>query len=119
MDMRRLSETQRDSLMGYDFNALITVEALSSEEPPPNAFTEAFNLLAPDGWVAFHLHVAAAEGARESRFARLVHRMVDGGALALHTQQRYRHRFTTAGEPLFHMGIVGRKLRDFDPGEPS
>ncbi len=115
LDMRRLSEAQRDDLMNYDFNCLVCVDALAADEPAPNAFTEAFNLLAPDGWVAFHLNAETAEGGRDSRFARTVHRMIQSGAMNVATQQRYRHRFTTYGAPLFHVGVIARKVRDFEP----
>lgn len=115
LDMRRLSEAQRDELMAYDFNCMTCVDALAADEPAPNAFTEAFNLLAPDGWAAFHLNAETAEGGRDSRFARVVHRMIQSGAMNVATQQRYRHRFTTAGSPVFHVGVVARKVRDFDP----
>jgi predicted TPR repeat methyltransferase len=115
LDMRRLSEGQRDDLMNYDFNCLVCVDALAADEPAPNAFTEAFNLLAPDGWVAFHLNAETAEGGRDSRFARTVHRMIQSGSMNVATQQRYRHRFTTYGAPLFHVAVVARKVRDFEP----
>ncbi len=115
LDMRRLSEGQRDELMNYDFNCLVSVDALAADEPAPNAFTEAFNLLAPDGWVAFHLNAETAEGGRDSRFARTIHRMIQSGAMNVTTQQRYRHRFTTHGTPLFHVAVVARKVRDFEP----
>lgn len=115
LDMRRLSESQRDELMAYDFNCLTCVDALAAEEPAPNAFAEAFNLLAPDGWAAFHLNAETAEGGRDSRFARLVHRMIQSGALTIAHQQRYRHRFSTHGTPLFHVAVIARKVRDFEP----
>jgi predicted TPR repeat methyltransferase len=115
LDMRRLSESQRDELMAYDFNCLTCVDALAAEEPAPNAFAEAFNLLAPDGWAAFHLNAETAEGGRDSRFARLVHRMIQSGALTIAHQQRYRHRFSTQGTPLFHVAVIARKVRDFEP----
>jgi predicted TPR repeat methyltransferase len=115
LDMRRLSESHRDELMAYDFNCLTCVDALAAEEPAPNAFTEAFNLLAPDGWAAFHLNAETAEGGRDSRFARLVHRMIASGAMNIAHQQRYRHRFSTHGTPLFHVAVIARKVRDFEP----
>ncbi|MFI5317537.1 MAG: methyltransferase domain-containing protein [Myxococcota bacterium] len=115
LDMRRLSEGQRDELMAYDFNCLSCVDPLAADEPAPNAFTEAFNLLAPDGWAAFHLNAETAEGGRDSRFARLVHRMIQSGAMNVVTQQRYRHRFATYGAPLFHVAVIARKVRDFEP----
>ncbi|HTO69957.1 MAG TPA: methyltransferase domain-containing protein [Myxococcota bacterium] len=115
VDMRRLSESQRDDLMAYDFNCLTCVDPLAVEEPAPNAFAEAFNLLAPDGWAAFHLNAETAEGGRDSRFARLVHKMIQSGAMNVVTQQRYRHRFSTTGTPIFHVAVVARKVRDFDP----
>ncbi len=114
MDMRRLSEVQRDHLMHFDFNGLASVEPLSADEPTPSAFTEAFNILAPGGWLAFHLHEEALLGQRESRFAALVRQMVATGAISLHARERYRHRLTTQGEPLVHVAFVGRKQRDFE-----
>ena len=113
MDMRRLSEAQRDHLMHFDFNGLASVDPLGADEPAPNAFTEAFNILAPGGWVAFHLHEEALLGKRESRFAPLVRQMVESGAISLAAQERYRHRLTTQGDPLLHVAFVGRKHRDF------
>jgi len=119
MDMRRLSEAQRDQLMKFDFTCLVALDPICIEEPAPNAFTEAFNLLAPDGWVALHLAEETAGPQGESRFARLVHHMAGSGALRLETRERYRHRLTTHGKPLYHLALIGRKIRDFDPGEPS
>ena len=118
LDMRRLSEAQRDELMDFDFNCMVALDPIAAEEPAPNAFTEAFNLLAPDGWVVLHLAEETAVQNSESRFARLMHRMVSNGALKLETRERYRHRLTTHGEPLYHVALIGRKVRDFDPGEP-
>jgi len=119
LDMRRLSESQRDQLMEFDFNCLVSVDALGADEPAPNAFTEAFNLLAPGGWVALHLSEEAASGEVDSRFARIVLHMIAGGAFEVETRERYRHRLTTGGEPIYHHALVGRKIRDFDPGEPQ
>ena len=65
--------------------------------------------------MAFHLNAETAEGGRDSRFARIVHRMIQSGAMNVATQQRYRHRFTTYGAPLFHVAVIARKVRDFEP----
>lgn len=119
LDMRRLSEAQRDQLMSFDFNCLVCCDPLSVEDPAPNAFTEAFNLIAPDGWVALHLSEEAAVGETDSRYARIVRHMIEAGALEIVTRERYRHRFGTHGEPVYHVGLVGQKVRDFDPGEPQ
>lgn len=117
MDLRRLSEAQRDRLMHFDFSCLTCVEPLGTDEPAANAFTEAFNVLAPDGWVAFHVREDALAGERDSRFAPLVLQMIESGAISVHARQRYRHRMTTRGTPLVHVAFIGRKQRDFDPTE--
>jgi SAM-dependent methyltransferase len=119
LDMRRLSESQRDQLMEFDFNCLVSVDPLGADEPAPNAFTEAFNLLAPGGWIALHLSEEAASGEIDSRFARVVLHMIAGGAFEVETRERYRHRLSTGGDPIYHHALVGRKIRDFDPGEPQ
>jgi hypothetical protein len=41
--------------------------------------------------------------------------MIQSGAMNVATQQRYRHRFTSHGQPIFHVGVVARKVRDFEP----
>jgi hypothetical protein len=115
MDMRRLSESQREQFMHLDFNCLACVEPLSSQEPSPNAFVEAFNLLAPSGWVTYHVHERSLDSESPSRFVRLTERMTRCGAIEILTTERYRHRFTTNGQPAFHSAFVARKLRDFDP----
>ena len=117
MDLRRLSEAQRDRLMHFDFSCLACVEPLGTDEPAPSAFTEAFNVLAPDGWLAFHVPEEALQGERDSRFAKLIRQMVKSGAISLLAQERYRHRYTTQGDPLVHVAFIGRKQRDFDPSE--
>ena len=98
---------------------LVSVDPLGADEPAPNAFTEAFNLLAPGGWVALHLSEESAAGEVDSRFARVVLHMIAGGAFEVETRERYRHRLTTGGEPIYHHALIGRKIRDFDPGEPQ
>ncbi len=115
MDMRRLSESQREQFMHLDFNCLACVEPLSSHEPSPNAFVEAFNLLAPSGWVAYHVHERALEASSPSRFVRMATRMERCGAIEILAAERFRQRFTTNGQPAFHTAFVARKLRDFDP----
>ncbi len=117
MDMRRLSEAQRDRLMHFDFSCLACVEPLAADEPPPNAFIEAFNVLAPGGWVAFHVHEDALRGQRDSRFTPLVQQMIKSGAISVRAEERYQHRLTTQGTPLVHVAFIGRKQRDFDPAE--
>jgi SAM-dependent methyltransferase len=117
IDMRRLSESQRDQLMSFDLSCLIRIDPLALNDPAPNAFTEAFNLLAPEGWIAFHLEEEAWSETSNSRFARLLRQMIAMGSVEICTEERYRHRFTTQGKPLFHIGFIARKQRDFDPAE--
>ena len=41
--------------------------------------------------------------------------MIQSGAMNVVHQQRYRHRFSTYGTPLFHVAVIARKVRDFEP----
>ena len=69
MDMRRLSEAQRDRLMHFDFNGLASVEPLGADEPPPNPSPRRSTSLRPAAGLR-STSTRRPSSARESRNSR-------------------------------------------------
>jgi hypothetical protein len=88
------------------------VAALGFGDIPPEAFLEAFNFVEDGGWLAFTLKEDFLNGADRSGFSRLIARGLDAGVLEMRTQERYRHRLSTTGEPLHYVAMVATKTED-------
>lgn len=113
LDMAKPRESEHAALEAVNFNCLTCIAALGFGDIPSEAFVEAFNLVAPGGWIAFNLKEDFLEDGR-SAFGQLVRRMCDTGAMTIQADARYRHRLATNGEPIFYVALVGRKVRDFE-----
>lgn len=112
LDLTDLQDDERADLAEHDFNCLTCVAALGFGDIPPRAFLEAYNLVETGGWLAFTLKEEFLNGHDRSGFARLVRRGLDEGVLDVRVQERYRHRISTAGEPLHYVALVGTKGED-------
>ena len=115
VDLTRLPPPTRESLAGANFNCLTCVAALGFGDIPPAAFHTAYNLVQTGGWVAFNIKEDFLDGADRSGFAALIADSVDEGLLDVHARERYRHRLSTAGEPLHYVAMVGTKAGDMPP----
>ena len=115
-DMTRLTESERERLRSFGFNCLICVAALGFGDIPPAAFAQAYNLIAPGGWVGFNIKSEFLSGASSSGFSELIERMIDDGRLTIDAREEYAHRMSTSGEPLPYTGFVGTKQRDVPEG---
>ena len=114
LDMTRLKEDERQELRRFRFNCLTCVAALGFGDIPPLAFAEAYNLIAPGGWIAFNLKDDFLRASDRSGFARLIDHMTSKGVLSLGATHRYRHRLATNGEPIHYVALAGRKIDDVE-----
>lgn len=112
LDMTRLTADQRSEMRSYRFNCLTCVAALGFGDIPTRAFAEAYNLLAPGGWVAFNIKEDFLGNGDRSGFARLLEKMASRGVLSIRGRRRYPHRLATDGEPIHYVAVSGRKRRD-------
>ena len=112
LDMADLKEGQRRELAMYRFNALTCVAALGFGDIPTRAFVAAYNLIRPDGWIAFNIKEDFLSNGDGSGFAGLIRAMLDDGTLELRQRQRYQHRLATDRRPLHYVAMVGIKRRD-------
>ena len=112
IDLTALRDAEREQLSGHGFNCLTCVAALGFGDIPPLAFLEAYNVVEDGGWVAFTLKEDFLNGADRSGFSALIHSGIEAGVLEIRAQERYRHRISTAGEPLHYVAVVATKRGD-------
>jgi SAM-dependent methyltransferase len=111
LDMAELDDADRRRLQTFRFNCLTCVAALGFGDIPPEAFANAFNLIADGGWIAFNIKDDFLESRDASGFARLVRRMIDDETISVRRRKRYPHRLATSGEPLFYTAFAAVKNR--------
>jgi len=111
-DFSSLGASMRRELATWHLDCLSCVAALGFGDIPARAFANAFNLIAPSGWVAFNIKETFLLESDTSGFSRLVKSLLVTDALEVHHLERYRHRISIDGRPLFYYALVGRKERD-------
>jgi len=97
-----------------DFNLLITVAALGFGDIPVDAFINTFNLLEDGALVAFNIKDRFLGEDDETGYGEVIQGLCEDSFKVLQSR-RYRHRVSMSGDPLYYVGIVGRKLKDADP----
>ena len=115
MDFCSLSDNERDELKSWSVDCLISVAALGFGDIPAEAFLEAFNMVGKEGFVAFNVKETFLDRRDDSGFSQLVRELIFSECLDLDHLQRYRHRFSVEGEPLYYFALGGRKSADVPP----
>jgi SAM-dependent methyltransferase len=111
-DLTDLAPDQRATLVEADINAMTTVAALGFADMPPRAFASAYNLISAPGLVAFTIKEDFVASRDLSGFSKLIGRMFDEQIIQALVDQRYQHRLSVRGEPLYYVGFVAEKLSD-------
>lgn len=109
LDLTDIPPGARADLEARRFNCLTSVAALAFGDIPPRAFAEAYNLVESGGWAAFTIKEDFLGEGESSGFSDLIGTMVEEGSLELLEQRRYRHRLSSAGEPLHYVAMMARK----------
>ena len=115
MDFSRLRDDERDELNSWSLDCLISVAALGFGDIPAPAFLEAFNMIGKDSWVAFNIKETFLDRSEDSGFSQLIRELIFSEYLDLYHLQRYRHRFSIEGEPLYYFALGGKKTADVPP----
>jgi SAM-dependent methyltransferase len=111
-DFCNLTDEQREELSTWSLDCLVTVAALGFGDIPPRAFMEAFNLIDANGWVAFNIKESFLETRDTTGFSRLIRELMFSHYLKLHHLERYRHRLSVDGKPIYYYAFGGKKLGD-------
>jgi hypothetical protein len=73
---------------------------------------EAFNIIQPHGWVAFNIKKTFLDDDDSSGFSRMIRDLMFSEYLDIYHLERYKHRLSMEGEPLYYFAIAGRKNAD-------
>lgn len=111
-DLTCLSESDFDTLQSHQFNAMTTVAALGFGDIPPRAFATAYNLVQPEGWLAFNVKESFIKGGNDSGFHRLIRMMTEWELIHALVYRRYCHRMSMNQIPLYYVAFVARKVQD-------
>jgi SAM-dependent methyltransferase len=111
-DLTTLSDTVANELSQWRFDAMTCVAALGFGDIPPAAFFNAYNLVATGGWIAFNIKDTFLGNQDRSGFSMLIKQMIFGDYLEVHHLERYRHRISIDGRPLYYYAVIGRKELD-------
>ena len=102
----------RQDIASWQIDCLSCVAALGFGDIPAKAFANAFNMVVPTGWIAFNIKESFLLESDTSGFSRLVKSLLVSDALEIHHLERYRHRISIDGRPLFYYALVGKKEYD-------
>lgn len=102
----------RQDIASWQIDCLSCVAALGFGDISAKAFANAFNIVVPTGWIAFNIKESFLFESDTSSFSRLVKSLLVSDALEIHHLERYRHRISIDGRPLFYYALVGKKEHD-------
>ena len=111
-DFADISDELIEELGYWSLDCLTTGAALGFGDIPPEAFVNAFNMIKPGGWVAFNLKETFLDHREQSDFNKTIRELVFTDYLEIHHLERYRHRLSIDGDPIFYYAIAGRKTAD-------
>jgi len=112
VDFCELSDEQKAEITSWSLNTLTVVAALGFDDIPPEAFIEGFNLIQSEGWVAFNIKESFLNYKDDSGFSKTIRELIFSEYLELDYIERYRHRLSIDGAPLFYFAVVGQKTAD-------
>jgi len=111
-DFCNLKAEEKEDFQSWSLNCLTTVAALGFGDIPPQAFMQAFNIIQPQGWVGFNIKETFLDQTDESGFSRMIRELILSKYLDIYHLERYRHRLSMEGEPLYYYAIAARKNGD-------
>lgn len=107
-----LSEDKKQDIASWQCDCMVTVAALGFGDIPKKAFVEAFNIIKTHGWVAFNIKETFLGNSDETGFSKMIRELIFSEYLDVYHIERYRHRLSFDGEPLYYFAIAGRKNAD-------
>lgn len=115
VDITKLDDELRADLLSWRFNTLVVVAALGFGDIPAAAFVEALNLIETPGWIAFNIKESFLDRSDKTGFSQTLRELIFSEYIDIYHMERYRHRLSIDGEPLFYFAISGRKNADIPP----
>jgi len=111
-DFTNLDQENREGISSWQCDCMVTVAALGFGDIPTKAFIEAFNIINQEGWIAFNIKESFFDTSDKTGFSTLIRELIFSKYLDIYHIERYRHRLSIDGEPLYYFAIAGRKNAD-------
>jgi len=111
-DFTKLEDEKKEEIIAWQCDCMVTVAALGFGDIPVTAFLEAFNMVKSAAWVAFNIKDTFFDKSDESGFSKMMRELIFSKYLDVYYIERYRHRLSIEGEPLYYFAIAGRKNSD-------
>jgi hypothetical protein len=109
-DFTSLNDELRDELDGWSINCLTSIAALGFDDIPPWAFLNAMQLVQLKGWIAFNIKETFLDKSDDSGFSRFIRELILSEYINIQHLERYRHRLSMEGVPLYYYAMVARKM---------
>jgi SAM-dependent methyltransferase len=103
----------RERLDDHNLNAFTCVAALGFGDIPPEVFCEALRRVNTPSLVAYNIKEKFLGEEDPSGFSDLVDRLDSEGSLVTLAKERYQHRLSWAGEPLYYYAVLAEKRENF------
>lgn len=111
-DFTQLSDEKKQDIASWQCDCMVTVAALGFGDIPTRAFIEAFNIIKNEGWIAFNIKETFFDNSDTSGFSKMIRELIFSEYLDIYHIERYRHRLSIEGEPLYYFAIAGKKNAD-------
>jgi len=111
-DFTKLDEETKEDIASWQCNCMVAVAALGFNDIPTKAFIEAFNIIKEQGWIAFNIKETFLDKNDETGFSKMIRELIFSEYLDIYHMERYRHRLSIEGRPLYYFAIAGRKNAD-------
>lgn len=96
----------------WSINCLTAVAALGFGDIPLRAFAQALRFVKVGGWVAFNIRDTFLDRSDTSGFSKFIRELIFSEYLDIYHMEKYRHRLSMEGEPLFYFALVARKTSE-------
>jgi len=111
-DFTKLDDEKREEISSWQCDCMVTVAALGFGDIPAKAFLEAFNIVKSEAWVAFNIKDTFFDVSDESGFSKMIRELIFSRYLEIYSIERYKHRLSIEGKPLYYFAITGWKTSD-------
>lgn len=111
-DFTQLTPSLKEEISQWSIDCLTSVAALGFGDIPTTAFFEAMQLVQAGGWIAFNIKETFLDRSDTSGFSRFIRELIFSEYLDVYHLQRYRHRLSMEGLPIFYFALVARKSAD-------
>lgn len=111
-DLCKLDAALDEDLRSWQFDSMTCIAALGFGDIPSRAFATAFNLIQAGGWICFNVKETFLHESDNTGFSHMVKHLLVTDTLEVHHLERYRHRVSIDGQPLFYYMLAGRKQLD-------